>query len=328
MKKHLINSFIFLLAFSCFANAQEPISPITLPQGLDSGKVELGKKLFFDPRLSKSGWISCNSCHNLMLSGTDNLVSSIGHQWAQGPINSPTVFNAVYSIAQFWDGRARDLVEQAGGPIANPGEMASSHELAVSVLQTIPGYVDEFKEVFGGEAITIDMVTDSIAEFERTLVTPNSRFDQWLAGDEDAMTEFEQDGYRLFKLTGCAGCHNGPAAGGQAYQKMGSFNRFETNNPAIGRQAVTGLRSDRMRFKVPTLRNVELTYPYFHDGSVKTLEDAVDTMAWVQLNRTFSRTGNEKVVAFLKTLTGDLPRIVLPILPPSGPDTPAPQPFQ
>jgi len=207
-----------------------------------------------------------------MLSGTDNLVSSIGHQWAQGPINSPTVFNAVYSIAQFWDGRARDLDEQAGGPIANPGEMASSHELAVSVLQTIPGYIDEFAEVFGGEPITIDMVTDSIAEFERTLVTPNSRFDQWLAGDEDAMTEFEQDGYRLFKLTGCAGCHNGPAAGGQAYQKMGSFNRFETNNPAIGRQAVTGLRSDRMRFKVPTLRNVELTYPYFHDGSVKTLE--------------------------------------------------------
>lgn len=150
MKKHLISSFILLLAFSCFASAQEPISPITVPQGLNSGKVELGKKLFFDPRLSKSGWISCNSCHNLMLSGTDNLVSSIGHQWAQGPINSPTVFNAVYSIAQFWDGRARDLDEQAGGPIANPGEMASSHELAVSVLQTIPGYIDEFAEVFGG----------------------------------------------------------------------------------------------------------------------------------------------------------------------------------
>jgi len=190
MKKHFINSFFLMLAFSCLANAQEPISAITVPEGLDSGKVELGKKLFFDPRLSKSGWISCNSCHNLMLSGTDNLVSSVGHQWAQGPINSPTVFNAVYSIAQFWDGRARDLVEQASGPIANPGEMASSHELAVAVLQTIPGYVDEFNKVFGTEAITIDMVTDSIAEFERTLVTPNSRFDQWLGGDEDAMTEF------------------------------------------------------------------------------------------------------------------------------------------
>lgn len=317
-----------LLAITFSASGQEPISAITMPENLDQGKVELGKKLFFDPRLSKSGWISCNSCHNLMLSGTDNLVSSIGHQWAQGPINSPTVFNAVYSIAQFWDGRAKDLVDQAGGPIANPGEMASSHELAVSVLQTIPGYISEFNEVFDDDEITIDMVTDSIAEFERTLVTPNSRFDQWLQGDTNALTELELDGYRLFKLTGCAGCHNGPAVGGQAYQKMGSFNRFETENTAIGRQGVTGLRTDRMRFKVPTLRNIELTYPYFHDGSVRTLEEAVDTMAWVQLNRTFSRTGNEKVVAFLRSLSGDLPRIVLPILPPSGPDTPDPQPFE
>lgn len=329
--KHPI--FTLIIGFSMAAAtlptiAAEPIEVLQLPQNLDEGKVELGKKLFFDPRLSKSGWISCNSCHNLMLSGTDNLVSSIGHQWAQGPINAPTVFNAVYSIAQFWDGRAMDLVEQAGGPIANPGEMASSHSLAVEVLQTIPGYIEEFENVFGSNEISIDMVTDAIAEFERTLVTLNSPFDRWLLGDEDALTEQEKEGYRLFKLTGCAGCHNGPAVGGQAYQKMGSFNRYETENPSIGRQAVTGARSDRFRFKVPTLRNIELTYPYFHDGQIRTLEEAVDTMAWVQLNRKFSETGNAKVVAFLKTLTGDLPQIVLPILPPSGPDTPDPQPFE
>jgi len=329
MQKFLQTScFIFLLCALDHSFAQEPISPITVPDGLDLARIELGKKLFFDPRLSKSGWISCNSCHNLMLSGTDNLVSSIGHKWAQGPINAPTVFNAAYSIAQFWDGRAIDLTEQAGGPIANPGEMASNHELAVEILQTIPGYVSEFQSVFGNSEININMVTKSIAEFERTLVTPNSRFDQWLLGDEDALTDQEKDGYRLFKLTGCAGCHNGPAAGGQAYQKMGSFNSYDTTNPSIGRQAVTGNRSDRMRFKVPTLRNIELTYPYFHDGQARTLEEAVDTMVWVQLNRKFSAAGNAKVVAFLKTLTGDIPQITLPILPPSDLDTPAPQPLE
>jgi cytochrome c peroxidase len=318
---------LLALLLTGIARAAEPIQPIEMPVDLDHGKVELGKKLFFDPRLSKSGWISCNSCHNLSMGGADNLVSSIGHNWAEGPINSPTVLNSSYNIAQFWDGRAADLVEQAAGPIANPGEMASTHELAVEVLNTIPGYVAEFAQVYGPEPIAIAMVTDAIAEFERTLVTPDSRFDQWLRGDEDALTEQEKAGYELFKLTGCVGCHNGPAVGGTAFQKMGSFNRFETTNPAIGRQGVTGVRTDRMRFKVPVLRNVELTYPYFHDGSVRTLEEAVDTMVWVQLNRRFSAEGRDKVVAFLKSLTGKQPAFPLPQLPPSGPTTPAPQPF-
>jgi len=305
----------------------EPIQPIEYPTDLDEGKVELGKKLFFDPRLSKSGWISCNSCHNLSMGGTDNLVSSIGHGWAQGPINAPTVLNASYNLAQFWDGRAADLKEQAAGPIANPIEMASTHELAVEVLSTIPGYLREFAEVYGEQPISIDLVTDAIAEFERTLVTPDSRFDQWLKGNDNALTQLEKDGYELFKLTGCIGCHNGPAVGGTALQKMGSFNRFETDNPAVGRQGVTGDRVDRMRFKVPVLRNIELTWPYFHDGSVRTLEEAVDTMVWVQLNRRFTEEGRAKIVAFLKSLTGKQPQITLPQLPPSGPDTPAPQPF-
>lgn len=307
--------------------ADEPIQPIELPSGLDEGKVELGKMLFFDPRLSKSGWISCNSCHNLSLGGSDNLVSSIGHRWFEGPINAPTVFNSSYNLAQFWDGRAKDLQEQAGGPIANPGEMALGHELAVDVLHSIPAYGEYFEQVYGSPGIDLERITDVIAEFEKTLVTPNSRFDLWLKGDKDALSELEEEGYKLFKLTGCIGCHNGPAVGGTAYQKMGSFFRFETDNPAIGRAAVTGNPSDRNRFKVPVLRNIELTYPYFHDGSAHTLHEAVAIMAKVQLGRELSEQGKDKIVAFLKTLTGERPRIELPILPPSTPDTPLPDPF-
>ncbi len=305
----------------------EPIQPIEVPRDVDIRKVELGKMLFFDPRLSRSGWISCNSCHNLSMGGSDNLPSSIGHQWFQGPINAPTVLNASYSLGQFWDGRAADLQEQAAGPIENPGEMALGHTLAVAVLDSIPGYVERFEEIYGAGP-DLDKLTDAIAEFERTLVTPNSRFDLWLKGDDDALTEQEQDGYRLFKLTGCVGCHNGPAVGGTAYQKMGSFFRYETDNEATGRFGVTGIPSDRMRFKVPSLRNIELTYPYFHDGAVWTLEEAVTTMAKVQLNREFSPEGLAKVVAFLKSLTGDQPEIILPILPPSTAATPRPVPFE
>ena len=162
--------------------ANEPIAPIRPAQEINLAQAELGKKLYFDPRLSKSGFISCNSCHNLSMGGTDNLPTSIGDHWQQGPINSPTVLNSSLSVAQFWDGRAADLKEQAGGPIANPGEMGFTHELAVGLLESIPGYVNEFKLVFGEDGIDIDKVTEAIAEFEETLVTPNSRFDQWLLG--------------------------------------------------------------------------------------------------------------------------------------------------
>lgn len=308
--------------------ANEPIQPIERPTNLDPAKVELGKKLFFDPRLSSSGWISCHSCHNLSRGGSDNLPTSIGHGWAEGPINAPTVLNSSYLFAQFWDGRAETLAEQAAGPIANPVEMAGSHELAVNVLDTIPGYVEEFAAVYGETPITIDSVTDAIAEFERTLVTPNSRFDQWLKGDEEAINALEKDGYRLFKLTGCSGCHNGPAVGGTVFQRMGSFHRYETDNPAMGRFDVTGRSHDRMRFKVPTLRNIELTYPYFHDGAEWELREAVRTMAWTQLGRELSDTGLDKIVAFLLTLTGEQPQVTIPQLPPSGPETPKPTPFR
>lgn len=308
--------------------ADEPIQPIEAHKPKNPKMVELGEMLFFDPRLSKSGFISCNSCHNLSMGGSDNLPSSIGHKWHQGPINAPTVLNSSMNLAQFWDGRAKDLKDQAGGPIANPGEMAFSHALTVDVLRSIPQYRTRFKQVFGSDQINIGMVTDAIAAFEETLVTPDSRFDKWLKGDKTAINQTEADGYKLFKESGCVSCHNGPAVGGTSYQKMGVHEPYKTTSKAEGRMAVTGKEADRFMFKVPTLRNVELTYPYFHDGAAATLEEAVDTMGRLQLGRKFTKDENAKIVAFLKTLTGKQPDIKLPILPPSTNETPRPKPFE
>lgn len=319
-------SAAFVMAATA-APRNEPVSPILPAQEIHLGKAELGKKLFFDPRLSKSGFISCNSCHNLSMGGSDNLKTSIGHNWQQGPINSPTVLNSSLNIAQFWDGRAADLKEQAGGPIANPGEMAFTHTLAIDVLQSIPQYVNEFKLIFGKNTIDIDQVTDAIAEFEKTLVTPNSRFDQWLMGDDNAITKAELEGYQLFKNSGCVACHNGSSLGGTSFQKMGLIEPYQTTNPAEGLSAVTGRDADRFMFKVPTLRNVSMTYPYFHDGEAQTLKEAVDIMGRLQLGRKFTDDENSKIVAFLHTLTGEQPSFLLPILPPSTPQTPVPRPF-
>ena len=320
-------AFILLSASTNVFAADEPIQPIKPVQKINLGQVELGKKLYFDPRLSKSGFISCNSCHNLSMGGTDNLKTSIGHNWQQGPINAPTVLNSSLNVAQFWDGRAADLKAQAGGPIANPGEMAASHTLAVNVLESIPEYVREFKQVFGVDKITIDEVTQAIAEFEKTLVTPNSAFDQWLLGDKAALNGDELAGYKLFKESGCTACHNGEAVGGNSFQKMGLVEAYQTKNPAEGLSAVTGKDADRFKFKVPTLRNVEMTYPYFHDGEAETLTEAVDVMGRLQLGRKFTDKENAQIVAFLKTLTGDQPSFLMPILPPSTDNTPAPKPF-
>ncbi|UCV14962.1 cytochrome-c peroxidase [Quatrionicoccus australiensis] len=310
------------------AASQEPIQPIAATKVSNPALVELGKKLYFDPRLSKSGFISCNSCHNLSMGGTDNIKTSIGHNWNEGPINAPTVLNSSLNVAQFWDGRAADLQAQAGGPIANPGEMAFTHTLAINVLQSIPGYVAEFKKAFGTEKVTIEEVTKAIAAFEETLVTPNSRFDKWLKGDKKALSKNELEGYKLFKDSGCVACHNGPAVGGNSFQKMGLVEAYKASSPAEGRSAVTGKDADRFNFKVPTLRNVEMTYPYFHDGAANTLPEAVDTMARIQLGKKFTADENAKVVAFLKTLTGDQPNFKLPILPPSADATPRPTPFE
>ena len=311
MQRTILSSAIALISglavfTAVHAANDEPISPIKPPANINLGQAELGKKLYFDPRLSKSGFISCNSCHNLSMGGTDNIPTSIGDKWQQGPINSPTVLNSSLNLAQFWDGRAADLKEQAGGPIANPGEMAFTHTLAIDVLQSIPGYVREFKQVFGKDKIDIDQVTTAIAEFEKTLVTPNSSFDQWLLGKKDALTKTELEGYKLFKDSGCVACHNGEAVGGNSFQKMGLVEPYKGNMPD-GRAAVTGNDADRFNFKVPTLRNVEMTYPYFHDGAANTLTEAVDVMGRLQLGKKFSEQEISDVVSFLKTLTGKQP---------------------
>lgn len=316
-----------LLTMSAAPQAAEPIDPIEPVEVKNPALVELGKMLFFEPRLSRSGFISCNSCHNLATGGVDNLKTSIGDRWAQGPINSPTVLNSYGQVAQFWDGRAKTLAEQAAGPIANPLEMASTHEAAVKVIASIPGYGDYFKKAFGDAKVDIERITAAMAEFERTLVTPNARFDKWLKGDKTALTETELKGYTLFKSSGCTICHNGAQVGGQSFQKMGVVRPYDTTNTAEGVKAVSGRDQDRMKFKVPMLRNVELTYPYFHDGEAKTLEEAVAVMGDVQLGRRYTNEEIAEITAFLKTLTGDQPKIEYPVLPPSSAATPAFDPW-
>jgi cytochrome c peroxidase len=311
-------------ATSMAVTRNEPISPIEKAVVKNSGKVELGKLLFFDPRLSKSGTISCNSCHNLMAGGTDNLPSSIGHKWNVGPINSPTVLNSKFSIAQFWDGRAKDLKEQAGGPIANPGEMGSTHDLAIKTIASIPGYSQKFVKAFGNAEVTMDRVQESIAAFEETLVTPDSRFDKWLKGDSKALSQSESAGYDLFKTKGCIGCHTGPAVGGSMFQKFGLVHPIASASKSEGRFEFTKKPEGKGFFKVPTLRNVELTYPYFHDGSVWNLTQAVDIMAENQLGVKLTSKENTEIVAFLRTLTGKQPEFAMPALPASGPETPKP----
>ena len=314
-------------AMAASAASREPAEPIRPAKAADPALVELGKKLFFDPRLSQSGFISCNSCHNLSLGGSDNLRTSIGHQWQRTTMNAPTVLNANLNVAQFWDGRAKDLQDQASEPIASPNEMAMPHRLAIDVLRSIPGYVGEFNRVFGPGRIDMGKVTRAIAAFEATLVTPDARFDRWLKGDKRALDADELRGWQLFKQSGCTACHYGAALGGQSFERMGVMEPYRSTVYAQGRVAVTGDEVDRFSFKVPTLRNVELTYPYFHDGAADTLAEAVDVMGRVQLGRRFSAEENANIVAFLKTLTGDQPSFVLPLLPPSSDRTPRPRPF-
>ncbi len=318
---------IAVMLSGSYAVAAEPIEAITPAKITEPEKVELGKMLFFEPRLSKSGFISCNSCHNLSTGGVDALPTSIGHNWQEGPINSPTVLNADFMLAQFWDGRASDLKAQAAGPIANPKEMGFTHELATETIASMPAYRARFAKVYGDEKVDIDRLTDAIAAFEKTLVTPNSPFDQYLLGKQDAIGSDAKAGYQLFKDKGCVSCHNGPAVGGTMFMKMGLIKPFHTNNPAEGRKGVTGKDADKYVFKVPTLRNIELTYPYFHDGSVWTLEDAVNTMADIQLGQKLTEKEIKEMVAFLNSLTGEQPQIALPILPPSNKATPRPVPF-
>ena len=293
-------------------------------------KVELGKMLYFEPRLSESHTISCNSCHLIGLGGVDMLETSIGHRWQLGGRNSPTVLNAVFNTAQFWDGRAADLAEQAGGPLVNPVEMATTHEHAVEMLEGIPGYQAFFEEAFpdAEDAINIDNVQDAIALFEATLITPDAPFDQYLRGDADALNEQQKTGLALFMDKGCAACHSGVNIGGNQYQPFGVVEKPGADflpPEDKGRFEVTQSVSDKYVYKVPSLRNIELTPPYFHSGKAWDLKQAVAVMGSAQLGIQLSDDEVTTLTAFMHSLTGEQPSVTYPILPPSTADTPRPQ---
>ncbi len=285
---------------------------------LNSEKLKLGTMLFIDPRLSRSGLFSCNTCHNLTTGGVDNLPTSIGHGWKSGSRNAPTVYNAALHFTQFWDGRAKDVEEQAQGPVLNPVEMAASKELVLDRINTIPEYVALFQKAFPGEKnpVTYENVARAIGAFERTLMTP-SRFDRFLDGDKNALSSDERKGLDLVVSKGCIACHRGPAMGGESFQK---FNYGDD----MGRYEITKNEVDRKVFKVASWRNVALTYPYFHDGKVWSLDEAVRIMAEKQLNTKLTDDEVKYIVSFLNSLTGEMAKIDLPVLPPSTDKTPKP----
>lgn len=305
MKKTII---LGIALCSSVTFAAEPILPLSEVQSESPLKVTLGDKLFHDKRLSPNNTISCASCHDLKKGGTDQLPVSIGIHNQKGPINSPTVFNSRYNAKQFWDGRAKDLVEQAAGPVTNPKEMGSNWPYVIKTLKADPSYVSLFKQTYNGD-ISKATITDAIAKFEETLVTP-SPFDDYLKGDKKAISDQAIRGYQKFKSIGCTACHNGINVGGQMFMKMGLVkDYFKDRGTAItdadlGRYNVTQNEMDKHVFKVPTLRNVELTAPYFHDGQTKSLDQAVKKMATYQLGVTLSDSDTADIVAFLKSLTG------------------------
>jgi cytochrome c peroxidase len=315
--------------------ARNLFSPIPLtPPELEGNpsnpaKLELGKMLFFEPRISASWLISCNTCHNVGLAGVDLLETSIGHGWQRGPRNSPTVLNAVFNIAQFWDGRAEDLAEQAKGPIEASVEMASTPERTIQTVMSMPEYVELFHDAFPGEAdpMTFDNLARAIEVFEATLITPNAPFDQFLRGDPDALSAAERQGLETFVSTGCTACHMGVNVGGTGYFPFGLVERPGADilpPDDKGRYAVTQTADDEYVFKSPSLRNIHLTPPYFHSGTVWGLSDAVAIMGTAQLGMQLNPEEVEAIVAYLKALTGDQPVVEYPILPPQTPETPLP----
>jgi cytochrome c peroxidase len=309
-----------------------PTAPPELPGNLSTpAKVELGKMLYFDPRLSASHAISCNSCHNIGLGGADAEPTSIGHRWQHGGRNAPTVFNAVFNKAQFWDGRAKDLEQQAGGPIVNPIEMASPEPHVAEQLKGTPGYREAFDKAFPGEPspITLGNVQKAIAVFEATLITPNAPFDRFLKGDQNALSAVQKEGLALFIDRGCATCHNGINVGGGMYAPFGVVEKPGADILPLadrGRFTVTKTASDEYVFKVPTLRNIALTAPYFHSGQAWDLRQAVAVMGASQLGIQLISDDVDKITAFLDGLTGEQPKVTYPVLPPNVGATPRPQP--
>lgn len=291
-------------------------------------KIELGKALFFDPRMSKSGVFSCNSCHNLATGGDDNMSTSIGHGWQKGPRNAPTVLNSVFNEAQFWDGRAADLAEQAKGPVQAGVEMANTPDNVVATLNSMPQYVEWFKAAFPDQAepVSFDNFAKAIEAYEATLVTP-APFDAWLNGDDNAMTDQQKAGLQLFMDSGCSACHNGINVGGHGYYPFGLIEKPGADvlpEGDRGRYAVTETADDEYVFRAGPLRNIAVTAPYFHSGVVWDLKTAVDIMASSQLGADLNDEEIDSIVAFLESLTGAMPEVVYPVLPAETTATPRP----
>lgn len=291
-------------------------------------KITLGKALFFDPRLSASGVLSCSSCHNLTTGGDDNLETSIGHGWQKGPRNAPTVLNAVLNEAQFWDGRADDLKAQAKGPVQAGVEMANTPENVVKTLTSMPKYPEWFGAAFPGEKdpVSFDNMAKAIEAFEATLITP-APFDRYLNGDDAALNADEKSGLELFMGKGCSACHGGINVGGRGYYPFGVVEKPGADilpKGDQGRFAVTKTASDQYVFRAAPLRNVAATAPYFHSGKVWDLKQAVSIMGNVQLGADLKSDEINKIVAFLGSLTGDVPKVELPVLPPETETTPRP----
>lgn len=311
----------------------EPIPTVlAAPEGnaMTREKVELGKLLFFEPRISSSHLFSCNTCHNLGLAGADGLETSVGHGWQMGPRNAPTVFNAFFNVAQFWDGRAADLAEQAKGPIQAAVEMNATPDRVLAVLGSMPEYRERFAAAFPGEEepLTFDNVAKAIEVFEATLITPGARFDQFLEGNLAVLDETEKRGLQLFMDRGCVACHNGVNVGGGDYYAFGVVERpgAEILPPDDkGRFSVTETATDEYVFRSPSLRNVSLTAPYFHSGQVWDLKQAVGIMSTSQLGTELEDEEIDAIVAFLHTLTGEQPNVAYPIMPPSTAATPRPE---
>ncbi len=288
--------------FRKFFTPLPALPPIPKDNSLTPVKVRLGKMLYYDPRLSRSKLISCNTCHNLAIGGDDNLKSSLGDHWKTGGRNAPTTLNSGFLRVQFWDGRAPTLEEQAKGPLQAHVEMNSTPELVVERLKKIPEYVKLFRQAFPNDKdpVTFENVVKAIAAFERTLNTPNSPFQRYLLGDDNALTPVQKEGMRLFVKYGCIACHNGPVL------SDGMFHKFKSNNDT-GRYRVTKNPADKYKFRTPQLLNVAVTAPYFHDGSAKTLEEAIRRMAQQELGKNLSDDDVKKIKAFLESLTGEVP---------------------
>ncbi len=297
--------YIIALIFTTLLFAQDTVLPIPKNVSYDKAKAALGKVLFFDPTLSADGTVSCASCHSFAHGGADDKPVSIGVYAKKGRMNSPTVFNARYNFRQFWNGRAKNLFDQIDGPVHNPVEMGLSTQELIEKLYRNDYYKQTFIKVFGPGPITYEHYKEALVEFEKSLVTPNSKFDRFLRG-EAKLSPQEMRGWRLFKLRGCITCHNGINLGGNSFQKIGSIMPFE-GAPLDDRYALTKNPKDRYVFKVPTLRNIALTAPYFHDGSVATLKEAIKKMAYYNLGTILSDQEIAALEAFLHTLTGELP---------------------